>query len=66
MGTLCVEKDYKFIKGYVRLAAAQTEMKLYNDAEETLKAAIRIEPDNKNLGILSYYYHYYHYHHYHH
>jgi len=43
-------------------------MKLYNDAEETLKAAIKIEPDNKNLGILSYYkhYHYHHYHHYYH
>lgn len=47
--TICVQKDNKFIKGYYRLATAQTEMKLYEDAEITLKAAIQIEPDNEQL-----------------
>ena len=46
---VCVQKDNKFIKGYYRLATAQTEMKLYEDAETTLKAAIQIEPDNEQL-----------------
>ena len=46
---ICVQKDNKFIKGYYRLATAQTEMKLYEDAEVTLKAAIQIEPENEQL-----------------
>ena len=46
---VCVQKDNKFIKGYYRLATAQTEMKLYEDAETTLKAAIQLEPDNEQL-----------------
>lgn len=45
----CVQKDNKFVKGYYRLATAQTEMKLYEDAELTLKAAIQIEPENEQL-----------------
>jgi chaperonin cofactor prefoldin len=44
---LCVSKDPKFIKGYYRLSAAQTELGLFNDAEATLKAALVLEPKNE-------------------
>lgn len=45
----CVAKDPKFIKGYYRLSAAQTELKLYDDSLSTLKAALTIEPENEVL-----------------
>ncbi len=41
---ICVSKDDKFVKGYLRLAAAQTELKQYDDAERTLRAALTLEP----------------------
>ena len=47
----CVSKDDKFVKGYLRLAAAQTELKLYDDAEKTLKAALVLEPRTCLLSI---------------
>ena len=46
----CVSKDEKFVKGYLRLAAAQTELKQYDDAERTLKAALIMEPQNILVG----------------
>jgi tetratricopeptide (TPR) repeat protein len=49
----CVSKDNKFVKGYLRLAAAQTELKLYDDAEKTLRAALVLEPRTCPLSIWS-------------
>lgn len=43
---MSVSKDPKFIKGYLRLSTAQTELQLFDDAETTLKAALSIEPGN--------------------
>ena len=40
----CVSKDDKFVKGYLRLAKAQMELKNYDDAEKTLRAALALEP----------------------
>ena len=39
-----ISKDPKFIKGYYRLASAQTEMQKFDDAETTLRAALTLEP----------------------
>ena len=41
---ISVSKDPKFIKGYYRLSSAQLELKLFDDAEATLKKALSIEP----------------------
>jgi len=49
----CVSKDDTFVKGYLRLAAAQTELKLYDEAETTLRAALTLEPGTCPLSILS-------------
>jgi tetratricopeptide (TPR) repeat protein len=46
----CVSKDAKFVKGYLRLAAAQTELKQYEDAERTLRAALTLDPTNALIG----------------
>lgn len=34
---LCVSKDPKFIKGYYRLATAQMELQMFDDADATIK-----------------------------
>eukprot|EP01033_Poteriospumella_lacustris_P004170 gene4170-2971_t len=47
---MSVSKDPKFIKGYLRLSTAQTELQLFDDAETTLKAALSIEPENELIG----------------
>ena len=47
---MCVDKDAKFIKGYLRLASAQMELGKFDDAETTLKAALMIEPTNGLIG----------------
>ena len=44
---LCVEKDGKFIKGYLRLVSAQIELGKFEDAETTLRAALTLEPSNE-------------------
>jgi len=36
----CVAKDSKFLKGYLRLATAQIELKYFDDADATLKSAV--------------------------
>lgn len=41
---LSISKDPKFIKGYYRLASAQTELMKFDDAETTLRAALTLEP----------------------
>jgi tetratricopeptide (TPR) repeat protein len=46
----CVSKDDKFVKGYLRLAAAQSELNKYDDAETTLRAALTLEPQNTLVG----------------
>jgi len=46
----CVSKDDKFVKGYLRLAAAQTELNQYEDAERTLRAALTLDPTNALIG----------------
>jgi chaperonin cofactor prefoldin len=46
----CVDKDPKFVKGYIRLAIAQTELEAFDDAETTLKAALTLDPSNKTTG----------------
>ncbi len=46
----CVSKDDKFVKGYLRLAAAQTELNQFDDAERTLRAALTLEPTNQLVG----------------
>jgi tetratricopeptide (TPR) repeat protein len=48
----CVSKDDKFVKGYMRLAAAQTELSQYEDAERTLRAALTLDPTNALIGQL--------------
>jgi tetratricopeptide (TPR) repeat protein len=42
----CVSKDSNFIKGYFRLAIAQSELGFYDDAETTLRAVLAKEPEN--------------------
>lgn len=44
---LCVDKDPKFVKGYLRLVSAQIELGNFDDAETTLKAALTVEPSNE-------------------
>lgn len=48
---MSVSKDPKFIKGYFRLSAAQTELLLFDDAETTLKAALALEPGISILHV---------------
>lgn len=48
----CVSKDQKFIKGYLRLATAQMELELLDDAEMTLKAALGLDAKNALIGSL--------------
>jgi tetratricopeptide (TPR) repeat protein len=43
----CVAKDGNFIKGYFRLAIAQAELGLFEDAEMTCRAALAKEPENE-------------------
>ena len=40
----CVSKDAKFVKGYLRLAVAQMELDMLEDADKTLRAALTLEP----------------------
>lgn len=40
----CVSKGPSFIKGYYRLATAQTELLMYDDAINTLNMAMSKEP----------------------
>lgn len=47
----CVSKDDKFVKGYLKLATAQTELKLYDEAETTLRAALTLEPRTCPLSL---------------
>ena len=47
-----ISKDPKFIKGYYRLASAQTELGKYDDAETTLRAALTLEPGTNSLFTL--------------
>ena len=44
---LSIEKDSKFIKGYLRMVAAQVELGRWSDAEATLKTALSIDPTDK-------------------
>jgi tetratricopeptide (TPR) repeat protein len=46
----CVDKDSKFIKGYLRLVSAQIELGKFEDAETTLKAALTLDPSNELIG----------------
>lgn len=46
----CVDKDPKFVKGYLRLVSAQMELGKFEDAETTLKAALTLEPANELIG----------------
>jgi tetratricopeptide (TPR) repeat protein len=48
----CVEKDPKFVKGFLRLATAQIELDLLEDAELTLKAALTLDMKNSMVGNL--------------
>ena len=41
---LSISKDPKFIKGYYRLASAQTELSKFDEAEVTFRAALTLEP----------------------
>lgn len=45
----CVSKGANFIKGYYRLATAQTELHMYDDAINTLNMAMSKEPENELL-----------------
>lgn len=46
---LCTEKDPTFLKGYYRLTLAQIELKEYDEAIDTIKAGLKIQPDNPEL-----------------
>ncbi len=46
---ICVSKDSKFVKGYLRLVAAQIEMRYFDEAETTLKIVEGLEPENPNI-----------------
>eukprot|EP00607_Mallomonas_marina_P007774 CAMPEP_0182417596 /NCGR_PEP_ID=MMETSP1167-20130531/2058_1 /TAXON_ID=2988 /ORGANISM="Mallomonas Sp, Strain CCMP3275" /LENGTH=253 /DNA_ID=CAMNT_0024591273 /DNA_START=65 /DNA_END=822 /DNA_ORIENTATION=+ len=43
----CIEKDQNFIKGYFRLATAQTELKQYDDAIATLQDGLDKDKGNE-------------------
>lgn len=43
----CVSKDAKFVKGYVRLAVAQMELDMLEDADKTLRVALTLEPGKR-------------------
>lgn len=45
----CVSKGPTFIKGFYRLATAQTELQLYDDAVNTLNMALSMEPGTPAL-----------------
>ena len=47
---MSVSKDPKYIKGYYRLSAAQVELQMFDDAENTLRAALTIEPGNEVIA----------------
>ncbi len=42
--TTCVSKDSKFVKGYLRLVAAQVGLRYFDEAEATLKTVEGLEP----------------------
>jgi chaperonin cofactor prefoldin len=46
---MCVTKDPSFVKGYLRLVAAQVEMRFLDEAEATLKTVEKLEPENINI-----------------
>jgi tetratricopeptide (TPR) repeat protein len=46
-----ISKDPKFIKGYYRLASAQTELMKFDEAETTLRAALTMEPGSYHFRI---------------
>lgn len=48
----CVEKDPKFVKGFLRLATAQIELDQLDDAEQTLRAALTLDSQNSMVGSL--------------
>jgi hypothetical protein len=48
---LCISKDPKFIKGYYRLASAQTELGNFDDAETTLRAGLILEPGSCTIVL---------------
>jgi tetratricopeptide (TPR) repeat protein len=47
---MSISKDENFIKGYQRLATAQSELNLHDDAIATLRAALSKEPNNELLA----------------
>jgi hypothetical protein len=48
---ICLNKDEKFVKGYFRLATAQTELKLFDDAISSLEKGLLIDPGKINIYI---------------
>ena len=46
----CITKDPSFVKGYLRLIAAQVEMRFFDEAESTLKTVEALEPENQNIS----------------
>lgn len=48
----CLAKDPAFIKGYYRLAIAQTKMGFFDEAIATLHAGLGREPGNDDVMLL--------------
>ena len=50
---ICLNKDEKFVKGYFRLATAQTELKLFDDAISSLEKGLLIDPGKYYINIFT-------------
>jgi len=48
----CVEIEPSWVKGYYRLAQAQEKMEKYDEAIQTIRKALEVEPLNKELVAL--------------
>ena len=49
---ICVAKDPKFVKGYLRLVTAQISMNYFDEAESNLKIVESLEPENQTVPKL--------------
>lgn len=49
---ICVSKDSAFQKGYMRLATAQIELQMFDDAEAALEKAASLQSENDQISKL--------------
>lgn len=46
---MCLTKDTKSVKGHYRLAQAQIELMQLDEAESTIIAALKLDPENEPI-----------------